>query len=491
MNRNTMSYGNDNFQFRRQSLLKTSAPFDLTNETSCRGFSISGTQPSGSNRRIIFEVDGKLYYFTNDGLTRYKWYGELADILEHGNTVEELLAVTGVVQWVGKKVYPIIALDAPRDAEIMPKIKLRLKVNCFNDEFSRDELSPVYELSHTDNPARIISATYEKSTNGQATAKATLRLRNIDGVWGDWIDFDDAAFKEACAVQFKAHYVLTTLDGSDDAKIFNCNVFYITDSKNPSGNVSELFTAPQSYYADFGTCYAIIKHSELVDADIKAYIKFQSPTSGRKDLTIGTGDGTLQTYYLGTNGGIDPAINQDSICLSAGGVNVLDFYYNVENATVSLTAPSGTTVKATYEYNIDAENWVEMSKQTTEVYDDTGQYLTRFTYHLDHNLNPNKKISAIKFSITRKTGKVENEILGTGTGRIQTFILPHRAMFDTINADGSWFYDEDTQLFFTTAPFNSQVKISYDWVGIIPEIFSFVAGWTPDLSIVRTTYVKG
>ena len=487
--RNTMSYGNDAFSFRRQSLLKTSAPFDLTNETSCKGFSISGTQPSGTNRRIIFEVDGKLYYFTNDGLTRYKWHGELADILEHGNTVAELLAVNGVVQWVGKKVFPIIALDAPIDAEIMPKIKLRLKVNCYNDEFSRDELSPVYELKHTDNPARIISASYQKSTNGNATAKAFIRFRDIDGIWGDWIEFDDATFKEACAVQFKARYVLTTLDGSDDATISNCNVSYITDSKNSAADTLELFTAPQSYYADLGTCYAIIKHSELIDADIKAFIKFQSPTSGRKDLIIGNGTGSLQTYYLGTNGGIDPAINQDSICLSAGGVNVMDFYYNITNATVDLSAESGTTVKATYEYDIDEENWLEMSKQSTEIYNEYGQYLTRFTYRLDDSTN--KKISAIKFFLTRQKGKVENQTLGIGTGRRQAFLLPHRAMADSIIATGSWIYDEASQIFHTTATINSDIKISYDWVGTFPKIYSFVAGWTPDLSIVRTEYVKG
>lgn len=474
---NTMQRGTDNFNFRRQALLKTSLAWNLQGETACTGFTVAGTEPPDTSRRIIFEVDDKLYYFTNDGLTRYRHHGELADILEYGNTVGELLAVEGITQWLGKKIYPIIALDAPRDAEVMPKIKLGLKVSCYNDEYTRDELSPVYELKHGENPARITAATYNKANQGYAKSSCVIRLRDNVGDWGDWLEFNDAINKEAYAVQFKATYILTTLDGSDEAKIFDCHVEYVTDSKNIAGDTLEIFTTPQTYYRDLGTCYALIKHTELFDAQIKAYIKFATPTLQRRNIIIGKGNGEMKTFYLGINGGIDKNINQSTIHITAGDINIVDFYYNTELATVDLIAPDDVDVKASYEYEVDEENWIELAQEMTQPYGDAGQYMTRFIYRSSDT--ENKRISAIRFSATRQNGTVTDENLGQATGRLQTIVLPHRAKAESISVNGSWTYDEDTQILKLTSTVNDSLKISYDWTGTLPKINSFAVGWTP------------
>lgn len=474
---NTMSYGSDSFEFRRRALLKTTEGWDFTRETAMRGFNISAVQPADTNIRIIFEVDNKLWYFTNDGLTRYRHHGELADILEYGNTVGELLAVEGVVQWVGKRVYPIIALDAPRDAEVMPKIKMSAKVSCNLDEYTRDELSPVYELKHGENPARITAATYNKANLGYAKSSCLIRLRDNVGDWGDWLEFSDAINKEAYAIQFKATYILTTLDGSDEAKIFDCHVEYVTDSKNIAGDTLEIFTKPQTYYRDLGTCYALVKHTELFDAQIKAYIKFATPTLQRRNIIIGKGSGETKTFYLGINGGIDKNINQSTIHITAGEINIVDFYYNTELATVDLIAPEGVDVKASYEYEVDAEDWIELAQELTQPYGDAGQYMTRFIYRLSDT--ENKRISAIRFSATRQNGTVTAESLGNATGRLQTFVLPHRAKAESISVNGSWSYNEDTQILKLTSAVNDTLKISYNWTGTLPKIKSLIVGWTP------------
>ena len=475
---NTMQRGFDAFSFRRQALLKTADPLVTKGETSITGFTINGTEPEGTNRRVIFEVDGNLFYFTNDGVTQYPYHGELADILQYGNSVAELLAVDGIVKWLNKEIYPIIALDAPRDAAVMPKIRIALKVNCFNDEYTRDKLSPVYELKHSEGTAaRITSATFNKANRGYATSTAKIRLRDIYGTWGDWLEFSDVINAEACAVQFKATYTLTTLDGSDESKVFDINLEYVMDAENSAADTLEIFTTPQEYYQDLGTCYALIKHTELLDAEIKAYIKFQTPTKKREDIIIGRGVGTYETYYLGTNGGIDRNVNQNTLHIKAGGINIVDFYYNTDNASVELKADEGAEIRASYEYDVDAENWVEMAGEISQVYGDAGLYMSRFVYRLSDSAN--KRISAVKFSITRKTGTVENEILGTSTGKLQTFVLPHRAKKESIKCNGIWTYDEDTQILKYTGVIDDTIQISYDWAGLIPSVDSYVAGWTP------------
>ena len=470
-----MQRGSDEFKFRRQALLKTTDPLVTKGETSIAGFTVQGTEPEGTSRRVIFEVDNKLWYFTNDGLTLYPYHGELADVLEHGNTVAELLAVDGIVKWLNKEIYPIIALDAPDDAAVMPKIRIGLKVNCFNDEYQREKLSPVYELKHGENSARIISATYNKANAGYATSAAKIRLRDINGNWGDWLDFSDAVNVKACAVQFKATYTLTTLDGTDIAKIFDANIEYVTDADNSACNTLEIFTTPIEGDDDLGTCYAMIKHSELLDAKISAYIKYQTPTKRRENILIGRGINAMETYYLGVNGGVDRNINQNTLHIKAGGINITDFYYNLNNCSVNLKADEGVEIRASYEYDVDAEDWIEMSGEISQAYNDSGLYMSRFIYRLSNSTD--KKISAVKFSITRKTGAVENEILGTATGKLQTFVSPHRAKKETIQCNGIWIYDEDAQILKVTGVVDDTLKISYDWAGIIPDVDSYAVGW--------------
>ena len=140
-----------------------------------------------------------------------------------------------------------------------------------------------------------------------------------------------------------------------------------------------------------------------------------------------------------------------------------------------MKADEGVDIKASYEYDVDAENWVEMARQITQPYGDAGLYMSRFVYRTD---SENKNISAVKFTLTRQNGTVDDEI-GLGTGRLQTFVLPHRAKVESINFKGAWTYDEETQILQTTADVDEPLEISYDWAGILPKVESFSVGWTP------------
>lgn len=476
METNTMKYGFDGFDFRRQALLVSAEPFDTTYETSIGGFYISGTEPENARRRIIFRVDGGLWKFGDENNpVEYTRRGELDDILEYGNTVGELLALTNIPSWVGKKIYPIIALDAPADSPIMPRIKMELKVNSYNDVYTRNEISPVYYFKTSGDAAKIIDVFCNKAITGAATANVYIRLKNKFSEWGDWLEFENAIFKEAVAFQFKIVYILTTLTGVDMARVSDVTVKYSTDSEKFSGNVIELVTTPVEYDYDFGTCYALIRHSELNDAEIKAFVMYNTPPTRRENLLIGTGTGETQTLPLAVNSVIDTHVDQTTLHINVGGVNLSNFYFDTEKSTVTLTADVGKEIFATYDCGISDEYWREMEHVFTK--QDGDIFASRFLYRLGDTKN--KRISAVKFQITKNSFRVLNESIGTANGKTQMYSLPHRAIPETIKLNADWTYDEGAQILKATAPIGTDLVISYNWRGEMPQIFSYITGWTP------------
>lgn len=478
---NTMAYGAETFQFRRQSLLKSNVPLDFTYETSCSGFEINGTEPEGCKRRIIFEIDNKLYRFGNSGLDEYEFRGELEDILVEGNTVAELLAINSVPQFIGKQVYIWVALDAPADSPVMPKIKIAAKVNSFNDVYAKNEFSPIYELPEN---AKIYNLIADTNTNGNGAV--TIYARTFNPANNTWSNFDylpNFANKIASKIQYRLNYLVTTLDGSDAARCNNIKCFYTTDADLLSGATQEIISLPQDYHTDLKTCYALLKHSELIDAEIKCYLFLTPRGEVRENVMIGTYQTTdgenNQTFYLSYNGVVDTNISQDTIHLfqTPNGGSILnsrlisDFYFDTENSTVTLKAEEGAEIYASYECGT-AEEWIEMVSDS--VTEDNGVYSTRFIYRATGTAD--RKIAAVKFVITRLADKVDQTEIATGTGKLQIFALPHKAKAETLIASGNWIYDEDAQILKTVAPINTPVTVQYDWQGQFPTIYEYIWG---------------
>ena len=120
---NTIRFGTDGFAFKRQSLLTAKQPFDTTGQTAIEGFTVTGTEPSGTRRRFLMRVDDKLYRFSAGNPVEYTGAGTFDDIIEGGNTAAELVAVDSIPTWLGKKIYVVIALEAPADAAASCRLK--------------------------------------------------------------------------------------------------------------------------------------------------------------------------------------------------------------------------------------------------------------------------------------------------------------------------------------------------------------------------------
>jgi hypothetical protein len=149
---------------------------------------------------------------------------------------------------------------------------------------------------------------------------------------------------------------------------------------------------------------------------------------------------------FGLNSLPDTGINHNTIKLYHGSQEIFDFDFNTEMSEVSTTAPDGTTVFASYSYGWDSETWQEMSRGTTQAYDNSGMDGTEFTYVLASSEIP-KGVAAVKIVLEKPGGHVANEFLSTATSKTQMLVPPHAAkkasvLLTASTGNAAWSYDD-------------------------------------------------
>ena len=380
---NTKIFGASKFDFRKQALFTCNAPFDLTDETSCLKFEIGGTEPPETSRRIIFKIDDELYRFVNQVLDKYIWRGELDDVLKYGNTVAELLELENITAFIGKKVFPIVALDAPATADVFPKIKLSLKVSSYNDIYTVYRYSPVFYLT---DKAQIYDVKKIATTTGNATELTECRIKKSTGEWNDWQNYILAQDQDAVAIQFRTKFVVGTLDGTDAAEINNIQVKFITDETKSAAESQTFFSKTENYDADLKTCYLLIKHAPFENCDMKAWACLNPAKKTVENLQLGAGTGAAKAYRLPHF-----AVAQDSLHVEIGGVPTFDFEFDTAAQTLTLTADEGAIIKVSYNY-FTAENWQAMTRDFATLEQ------TRFAFRTAEN---NLRECAVKFTVAK------------------------------------------------------------------------------------------
>ncbi len=437
----------------------TTVPFDFAQETSITGFTIGGAEPTDSKRKILFEVDGKLYKFSGDNLLEVECEKTAADVLENGNTVAELLAVTDISDWCGRYVYPIIAIDAPADAAVMPSISLAAKVKSFNDIFQKSELSPVFELGRN---VKFITVNFDKTVTGGATANIQVRLRQ-NNLWSSWLNLSDAENTICQAVQLRGNYTVTSTSGSSTAKIDDAEIIYSAYADAVTSYTSTLYLKPEDFSEDLQTCYLLVEHSVLINCDLRAFVCYDDAPLEKKEV-LGIGSGASQTFL------IEDGIDFDSLQVQIDGINTFDFTLNASAKTLSLTAPSGSEISVVYLYNLAPENWLEMELQYTE-FDtnfNSGNWKSRFVHRLD--TLENSKV--IKFKIVAKVREGTKEETFTLKNSNTIVNLERFALPDSISCDKDYFYCAETNFLRVSGNVGDTCNLSYKWQGRPIEIYN-------------------
>lgn len=476
---NPMRFGTAEFTFGRRALLIAKNPFDATEQSSVEGFTISGSQPAGSDRRIIFRIDGQLFKFDGSTLVEYTGAGAFADVIAQGNTVAELLALTDIPAFVGKKIYPIVALSAGVDSVAQPSIKIALKVRSTADLYEKNYDTPEYTLAAADGSTpRIADIVANVATTGNATCSITVKILDAEGNWSTYLPLADAKNREGSAVQFHIVERVTTFDGSDSVRLNSITIRHNMGATAVSGSTADIYSVVQNYETDLQTCYVVVKHKRLIDSQINAFVNFMAPPKRRELIYLGQSDGTRQQFALGVDGVKDTGIDQNTLRLFADGQPLTTFGYNVEISEVTVSTDAGRAITATYDYGHERENWLPMQQIIkSQPYED-GTYMSKFSYTLDDDDTAGKQISNVRLQLDRPTGRVENQHLGIATGFVQQFVLPHAAKQETIELNADWKYDVDTQIITVTAPRGTDLTISYDYVGEPIVVYNFVAGWS-------------
>ena len=477
---NTMRFGTDEFIFDRRAFLIAKVPWDTVNQTSVEGFTIGGSQPTDTERRIIFKVDDKLWKFVDGQLTEFTGTADFESVLADGNTVAELEAVTSIPQWLNKKIYPIVALGAPVDANSLPTIKIALNVRAATDLYDKTDETVEYELTSANSGAtpRIADIVTNVTCTGEATCTVTCSVKNLDGSWSAYLPIADVKNRECTAVKFQIKYHVTEIGGADSAKLDSITIRHNLGTTVVSGDTADLYSIVQNYGNDLQTCQLIVKHKKLVDSEIHAFVNFMEPPKTRERIILGVSDGTRQQFALGVDGVKDTGINHNTLRVFVNGTPISNFGYNMEVSEITVDAENGQTISASYEYGHDVEEWTEMEQVVaSQPYLNDGTFMSKFSYTLPDEEAVGKKISNIRIKLYRPSGRVENETLGTANGLVQQFVLPHAAKQTTIVCPGEWTYDDNSKVLTVVAPKGTPLVISYDYLGESQKLYSFVAAW--------------
>ena len=135
-----------------------------------------------------------------------------------------------------------------------------------------------------------------------------------------------------------------------------------------------LFTNAQTAEVDLMKFSTFVVHSELGNADISAYAILYETPKKRENITLGTGD-TDKIFPLN-----DANILPDSLQVEVDGVSTANYFFETDNPYIQLTAPTDSTVTASYLYGGESQI-ISLDKLDTFREDD--HFVTRFDGETD------------------------------------------------------------------------------------------------------------
>ena len=224
-----------------------------------------------------------------------------------------------------------------------------------------------------------------------------------------------------------------------------------------------------------------IKHSALDQTQMKVYAAFRKSPGHAVKENLGIASGSRQTFQLAHKGGI----RFDTFRLYSDNQEVFAGYeLNGESGRVTLTAPEGSVIYASYDYGWDKEIWREMtlSERISLADYDMSEYKIEIA---------DGGYSAAAFMIETKctSGHIGQEFLAIATGHLQTVRLAHRCSNmihvavqgpdSSLESVGlhpkNYTVLYDSRFIRFAAPAGKYIRCAYDWQSEPVKIFQVSA----------------
>ena len=434
----------------KAALIKMLSPLDCRYFDKINKFLISFSQPDFAEIKIIFQIDDDYFYFPDGVFTKFDGDISIDSILLDGNSPRQLLALDNITAFVGKRIFPIIAMRSPdSDTNTYPKIKIELECTSTADIYREVRFSPVFELV---NNCRIDKIVESQTTLAHATAISEARIKKISGEWSEWAHHTTFTGQTATAIQYRTTYTVAELDGNDRATINYLKLFYNDDYTKTSADFVEFVTVPQTFTDNLNICFAMIKHDDCQDTTVTAKVSFEPTATYYDNIYCGTGSEIVLAEVFA----------QDSLTITRGDETVSDFYFNTAQKTIWLDNPDFKKVYVSYK-NCPPENWLDMSCDVNE------PNSKRFTY-----IGSGNKTARTKFIFEKANGDISGTLTADNPCVIELPINYVNFYNFTCNAP----YRIEDHTAFIKMDYNSTADYSYDVYGTIGKTIAYIVGYS-------------
>jgi hypothetical protein len=395
-----------------------------------------------------------------------------ASVFSEGNTKAELAALdsAALAGFAGKKIAFAIAWQFnPDDGTDFPVTGITVNGQTGSTQTHDTAYSSAISLTAGENMAvDIIDITVDKTevSGGEVTLLASIQ--DASGAWGEYVDYSTLVTTHATqakAIRFKAELYAPT-PGTSVAAINGVSIRHRTDNVTVfSEGTGVCITKTKNFVNTIGRAHAMIKHPIVKDTEVSVKLALREPPTEVKNEVLGVGDGAQHTVTLQNTENL--ASHGFTLYFDEVAQNPNTYSFSTADGQVTFTAPEGASVTCDYIHGWEAERFVEMVHDM--VYpdaDDNNLVDDQFDYIATNAGDPTGSVGTLRIEIKQNKGTVRDEVLGTGTGSLQAFVLAHHAKPETISvtpAGAEWTYREKTDTILVTAAAGAEIKASYDW----------------------------
>lgn len=450
------------------------------------GIAVEATIPNGTSVKLALRAAGGEWK---------KWGGSAWEslatqsltaesLLSEGNSPAELAALTDTdLAWLADTEVDIamaLSNGETSDSPLVESIELSGSVG--EDVYTKVMSSSVLSLSSNGEPVEILKIDQTMSSSGAGSVVLTCSMLDEQGAWGDYIPLSEAKDASAVAIKLRATLGVGVIDGADLAAIASVVLTHRMDNVAIfSEGTGQIVTRTYDFLHEMGKCHLMCKRPIVKDAFLRAYVALRPHPVQVTNELLGVGTGASATYTVAHPEGVAP----HTLVVKVDGEITGAFNVNSATGNITLTVPSGAEIRVDYQHNWALEEWVPMVKDAE--YPDTQSPLIvndQFNYSAGSG-GDRGSISAVRVELEQGKGTVLGEELGKATGAQQRFSLAHRPRPYTIVVKGdgapldpsAYFWSDEGQLLYVTAPYDTELTVDYQWLGLPPSVRSIAAVW--------------